>query len=82
MGAICWESVVDDLRLRRVVEVRFDVAIAQDAADFGYVQVAVLEGDAVGSVQTAGEDDDALGLVIAVFVAQCVHAAAGPGADE
>ena len=56
--------------------------IAQDAADFGYIQVAVLEGDAVGSVQTAGEDDDSLCLVVAVFVAQRVQATAGSGADE
>ena len=80
--AICGESVVDDLRLRRVVELCFDVAIAQDAADFGYVQVAVLEGDAIGVIQAAGEDDNPLCLVVAIFVAQCVHAAAGTGADK
>lgn len=82
MRSIRGESVIDDFRLWRVVELCFDVAIAQDAVDFGYVQVAIFDGDAVGVVQAAGEDDDALCFVVAVFVAQCVHAATGAGADE
>ena len=82
MRSIRGESVVDDFRLRRVVELCFDIGIAQDAVDFGYVQVAIFNGDAVGVIQTAGEDDDPLCFVVAVFVAQCVHAAAGASADK
>ena len=82
VGAICGEIVVDDFGLRRIVDLCFDIAVAQDAVDFGYVQVAIFNGDAVGVVQAAGEDDDVLCLVVAVFVAQCVHATAGAGADK
>lgn len=69
MRSIRGKSVVDDFRLWRVVELCFDVAIAQDAVDFGYVQVAVLEGDAVGVVHAAGEEDDSFCFVVAIFVA-------------
>ena len=82
MRSIRGESVIDDFRLWWIVELCFDVSVAQDAVDFGYVQVAIFDGDAVGIIQTAGEDDDPLCTMVAVFVAQCVHAAAGTGADE
>ena len=80
---ICGKSVVDDFRLRRIVELCFDVAVAQDAVDFGYVQVAILECDAVGVVQAAGESDDAP-LLCGRHLRRAVRTrgAAGAGADE
>ena len=42
------ELIGDHHRLRRTVEMRFDVVVPQDAADLGDVQRAVMERDAAG----------------------------------
>ena len=80
--AIGGETVVDDLGPGRILEIRLDAGIAQDAADLGHVEVAVPEGDPVGRVEAPGQGDDPLRIVVAVLVAQRVYPALGAGADE
>ena len=66
----------------QVVDALFDVVVAQDAVDFGYVQGAVAYGDPVRQVEFFGDGKDLVGLVVAVGIAQGVDAALLIGPHE
>ena len=56
--AVLRQIVAHDFRLRHVVERVLDVVVAQHAIDLGDVQRAVMEGDAVRSVEIVRDDAD------------------------
>ena len=71
-------SLISD-RLRRIVEVVLDVVVAPDLREFGDVERAVLEGDAVRAVQALG---DGLDLALSVLLDDRVDVAGEAGRDE
>ena len=64
------------------VELGVDVVVAQDAVDLGDVERAVLEGDAVGDVEAAGDGVDRVDLAVAVAIDHGVDRALLLGSDE
>src|SRR5216684_4705630 len=65
MRLVIGELVVDDDRLRRIVEIVLDLLELRDPGAFGDVERAVVEGEAVGPIQAGGKD---LELALAVLL--------------
>ena len=65
VGLVLRQIVVDHRRLRRTVEIVLDLVDLGDLREFGDVERAVLEGEAVGAMQARG---DRLDLALAVLV--------------
>src|SRR5262249_35019366 len=76
--SIARQVVVDDRRLRRVVELIGDPVDLRNLVDLGDVKRAVVEGEAVRRVETAG---DRLDLFLAVLVGDGVDLVDVAGAD-
>ena len=79
MGLVLGEIVIDEHRSRRLVEVGLDIGVFGDLRDLRDVERPILERDAVGPMQTLGDD---LHLALAVDIRHGVDAPGDPGADK
>ena len=79
MRLVLWQAVVDHGRLRRAVEIVLDLVDLRHLRQFGDVERAVLEGDAVRPVHIGVERLD---LAFAVLVGDGVDLADQARADE
>jgi hypothetical protein len=73
---------VDRDRLRRRVEVLFDIVEPENLARGRHIQCAVAHRDAVRLTETGGNRDDAVGLVVAVAIDHPVDVAGVLRPDE
>ena len=81
-GAGIRQTVTDDDRSWWRVEVSFDVIEPQDPAIGRHIQRAVVNGDTIRLIETAGDHHDTISLVVAVAIDDRVYLAGEHRSDE
>src|SRR5664280_2371411 len=79
VGFVLGQIVVDDSRLRRTVEIIFDLVDLGDLREFGDVERAVAERDAIGPIKARGKNLD---RSLAVLVGDGIDLVDEAAADE
>ena len=79
MGFVLWKLVIDHDRLRRAVQIVLDLFDLGDLRQFGDIERAVLECDAVRTIEARGDDLD---RPLAVLVLDTIDLVDEAAADE